>query len=239
MRKTGDATTPSLGAVIFDLDDTLFDCTGQLTTPARRRAATILSHTYPPSFDKALNLQVELSDYVGSTEAIREVGSRFELPGHIIEHALSAYNEPEVPPIILLSGAEDTLAALKHAGIPVALVTTGSPSRQLRKIKRLGLHHIFSERSGTLFLHDPTKHTPDKAPHLLDASSALGVPPERTAVVGDKLDAEIEAGNRLGMFTIRLRHGRQATATPASAHQIPDAEIDNLPNIVELLISPR
>lgn len=239
MSKTGDATTPSLGAVIFDLDDTLFDCTGQLTTPARRRAATILSHAHTPSFDEALSLQVELSDDVGSTEAIREVGSRFELPRQVIEHALSAYNEPEVPPIILLSGVEDTLAALKNAGIPVALVTTGSPPRQQQKIERLGLHHIFSTRSGTLFLHDPTKHGPDKAPHLLDANSALGVPSERTAVVGDKLDAEIEAGNRLGMFTIRLRHGRQAAATPASAHQTPDAEIDNLPDIVELLTSPR
>ena len=51
--------------VIFDLDDTLFDCTGQLTTPARRRAADILSTHTNQSNSDLVDTQSNLAETIG------------------------------------------------------------------------------------------------------------------------------------------------------------------------------
>ena len=48
----------SLRAVVFDLDDTLFDCTGTLIEASRRRAAEVLVEAgLPMSIEEALELQ--------------------------------------------------------------------------------------------------------------------------------------------------------------------------------------
>ena len=51
-----------LKAVIFDLDDTLYDCTGSLMESARRRAArAMVQHGLPVDAERACEMQVELT----------------------------------------------------------------------------------------------------------------------------------------------------------------------------------
>jgi len=55
-----------LKAVVFDLDDTLYDCTGTLLEASRRRAAKVLVESgLPLSGDQALDLQRELAEQQG------------------------------------------------------------------------------------------------------------------------------------------------------------------------------
>ncbi|MHC5034316.1 MAG: hypothetical protein ACYTFZ_04710, partial [Planctomycetota bacterium] len=55
-----------LKAVVFDLDDTLYDCTGTLLEASRRRAAAVLVEAgLPMSEEDALALQKELADTYG------------------------------------------------------------------------------------------------------------------------------------------------------------------------------
>ena len=85
--------TGKIRGIIFDLDDTLFDCTGQLTQPARRRAAQILASAHPDlSIETGYQQQVSLSQTHGSSEAIRILGTQYNIPANIVERALNAYN---------------------------------------------------------------------------------------------------------------------------------------------------
>ena len=95
---SGSGPRPISG-VIFDLDDTLFDCTGLLTVPARERAASILAPHTDISEDGLTALQTELVHEMGSSDAIRTIGQQFSLPPEIIAQALAAYNRDDVPEI--------------------------------------------------------------------------------------------------------------------------------------------
>ena len=55
-----------LKAVVFDLDDTLYDCTGTLLEASRRRAARVMTESgLPMDEEGALELQRELADEYG------------------------------------------------------------------------------------------------------------------------------------------------------------------------------
>ena len=58
-------------AVFFDLDDTLFDCSGSLIDNARKRAAeAIVKAGLPCSAKEAYTLQIKLFDELGPMENI-------------------------------------------------------------------------------------------------------------------------------------------------------------------------
>ncbi len=52
-------------AIIFDLDDTLYDCSGTLVLKSRKLAAKIISKAIKCSETEALKLQLELEDRLG------------------------------------------------------------------------------------------------------------------------------------------------------------------------------
>ena len=222
-------------AVIFDLDDTLFDCTAQLTEPARRRAAETLAAAIPDSTASALHrLQAELADRFSSSDAIREIARRHGLSADVVESALSVYNRGEVEAITPFPDTLPTLDELTVRTYRLCLVTTGRPERQRRKIRRLGLRVYFSEEEGTLFFHDDRRvRAKDEA--LRRAVRRLDLPPGRILSVGDKLNSEISASKRLGMRTARLRFGRQKNQRPRSPVERPDHELNRLSDLLELL----
>ncbi len=222
-------------AVIFDLDDTLFDCTGQLTDPARLRAAKKMADAIPSlSANELARLQADLAETLGSTAAIREIARRYCLPSACVEGALAAYNRTDVEAVSPFSDVPKTLAELRRRSYPLSLVTTGIPDRQRRKIHLLGLDPLFDEARGTLVLHDNRQHSLKDAA-LQRAAALLALSPRQILSVGDKLDAEIAASNRLHMSTARLRHGRQKNRLPQTPEEHPDYEIDRISDLLRIL----
>ena len=226
-----------LRGVIFDLDDTLFDCSGQLTEPARQRASALLcSDVANVMPDELTHLQNKLSKQLGSTGAIRQIGVRYSVADAVVESALQSYNRDDVPDILPYPDAIVTLDAILTAGIRVSLVTTGRPTRQLAKIERLGLLRYF-EPGRNVFIHDPASGKPDKGTQMEAAIEASRLTPMETACIGDKLDADIRVGNRLGLTTVRIRKGRQRDAEPSSPEETPDfdvLELNKLPAILHI-----
>lgn len=224
-----------IDGVIFDLDDTLFDCTGQLTEPARRRAAETLAGAIPGSDVTALQrLQAELADRLSSADSIREIARRHTLPADEVDSALSAYNRDQVEDIAPFPDALATLAELSARQYRLCLVTTGRPERQRRKVELLGLRGHFSEESGTLILHDD-REVPEKDEALHRAARRLSLSPCRILSVGDKLNSEIAASKRLGMRTARLCFGRQRNQRPRTPEERPDHVLNHLSDLLDLL----
>ncbi|MDE2800817.1 MAG: HAD hydrolase-like protein [Gemmatimonadota bacterium] len=221
--------------IIFDLDDTLFDCTGQLTQPARRRAAQILASAHPAlSIKTGYRQQVLLSQTHGSSEAIRILGAQYNIPPSIVEQALNAYNPSTVETITLFPDVIPTLTTLVQRGYQLALVTSGNPDRQREKVRLLGLCNYFSEGNNTLILHDDRKSS-DKESSLIQAAKALSLPHAHILCVGDKLTDEIATAKTLGMATLRMRQGRQKNRKPQNPPEQPDIEIDRISQLLPLL----
>jgi len=221
--------------VIFDLDDTLFDCTTQLKGPARLRAAKYLAIKISSrSPDELCELQATLSSKLGSSGAIWEIGHRYNLPTPVIEKALQNYNRDTVESIILFSNTLETLSKLRQRNYQLSLVTTGNPNRQRRKVHLLNLNHYFDEEKGNFIIHD-YRDDPHKDTYLHRAAITLNLPTSKILSVGDKLDSEIAASNRLGMATARLRHGSQRNRSPQSPEEVPNYEIDLISDLLDIL----
>ena len=65
MSKSTSLISAPVKAIIFDLDDTLYDCSGTLVLKSKKLAAKIISNAIKCSEAEALELQLELEDRLG------------------------------------------------------------------------------------------------------------------------------------------------------------------------------
>ena len=67
------------------------------------------------------------------------------------------------------------------------------------------------------------------------AMARMGVRPEETVMIGDRLDTDILAGERAGMLTVLVLTGVSTREELATAEALPDIIVSDLPSLVEAL----
>ena len=214
-----------IDAVLFDLDDTLFD--QRVWLDGAWRAVAQAAHAQQPGVDTE-----ELFD------ALVAVAAEGSDRGRIIDRALSridaivvavaplvdafrAHRPPVLPPF---PGVGIALSRLRTR-VPLALVTDGDPRVQLAKLHALGLRDAFS----VVVLSDAlpggrAARKPNPAP-LLRAASTLGVSPQAAVVVGDRPDKDVAGAHAAGMRAIRVRTGeyKHVESSETPWHDVPSA----------------
>ena len=121
-------------AVVFDLDDTLFDCTGSLVEESRRRAAAeLVGAGLPMSVADAVQLQRDLADAYGPYFLVfDEIARRYKLDDDAIDAAFHAYNSEAVGRIVPFPDVVPTLRTLRRNGILCLLLTLGHHRRHIQ-----------------------------------------------------------------------------------------------------------
>jgi putative hydrolase of the HAD superfamily len=107
----------------------------------------------------------------------------------------SAYREEEM---FVFPGAHEAIDQFKALGVRLALVTNGAADTQRAKVERFELAHRFDhiQIEGEHGFGKPEERA------YLHAMQALGVGPNDTWMIGDNLEWEIEAPQRLGIYSI-------------------------------------
>ena len=220
----------AIKGVIFDLDDTLFDCTGQLVEAARRRAAAALAAATGQTEDAILGRMVALGENPRE-DVLDKLLDEFPAKGRekLLEEMNRAYNKEEVEQISLFPGVADTLKLLKKK-YTLILVTSGIRKRQERKIEMLGIGKLFDH----MFIHDIEKGENREA-LFAEALNQAGLRAEETVSVGDRVFSEIKICNRLGMNTVQMLHGKFKSIQPKSELEEPDYRISTIPEIFKAL----
>jgi putative hydrolase of the HAD superfamily len=135
----------------------------------------------------------------------------------------SAYREEEM---FIFPGAHDAIDALKTLGVKLALVTNGAAGPQRAKVERFALTHRFDH------IQIEGEHgfgKPDERAYL-HAMQALGVTAPETWMIGDNLEWEVEAPQRLGIYAIWIDvHGE---GLPADTTVKPDRIIRSLSELL-------
>ncbi len=127
----------------------------------------------------------------------------------------------------LFEGAHETLDALKAAGVLLALVTNGAAESQRPKVERFDLARRFDH------IQIEGEHgfgKPEEAAYR-HAMAALGVEARDTWMVGDHLEWEVAAPQRLGIFAIW--HDALGEGLPAGSSVKPDRIIRSLGELLE------
>jgi FMN phosphatase YigB (HAD superfamily) len=60
---------------------------------------------------------------------------------------------------------------------------------------------------------------------FLACCDGLGVAPEASVMVGDRIDNDVVPAKSLGMRTVLFRTGRHAGQRPRSADEVPDGDV--------------
>ena len=189
-------------AIIFDLDDTLYDCSGTLVLKSKKLAARIISQEIKCSEADALKLQLELERRFGPKGDIaREIANLYNLSEEFCKEIANTINTLDVESAILFPDTMESINELKKNGYKLFLVTFGNREMQEKKIKILGLERAFDEII-------VTENPRGKEKCFKELLTKHDLAPEHVLCVGDKVKDEIAVGNRLGMPTVLMKHGR-------------------------------
>ncbi len=189
-------------AIIFDLDDTLYDCSGTLVLNSKKLAAKIISKAIKCSEAEALKLQLKLENRLGpQIDISREITNLYNLPGNFCTEISKAINTLDIESAILFPDSMDSIKKLKRMDYKLFLVTFGNIKVQKKKIKVLGLEKAFNE----IIITDRPNGKEKCFKKIL---TKYHLEPEQVLCVGDKIKDEIEVGRKLGMSTALMKHGR-------------------------------
>jgi FMN phosphatase YigB (HAD superfamily) len=235
-RRYGHRTSkPLIRCVIFDLDDTLYDCFGQRVRAAHRYAAEAMVEAGLSANAEAVYRarmrafrQDPMLRYIDG-EVTRQFGA--EHPEAISRIAREAYFNCPVDKLTLFAGSMPLLRFLAKRGVRNFIVSFGEPKTQRAKVKALGLDRepsvekIYYADRGNVLTKEAAFRKIQKKTSLL---------PGEILVVGDRPAREIRAGRELGMHTVRLRHGEFKSQMPVSPEEKPDFVIKNIAEVWKL-----
>jgi putative hydrolase of the HAD superfamily len=235
-------------AILFDLDDTILSAYGRPLAAWRKIADEFAAMLFPltpedcaaaieaqsqllwndPAWNRQWRLQMPEARRLivaGAFAALATGGKTVPQPslGQIMADRFTLMREAELQ---LFPGAHETLDRLKQRGVRLALITNGAAEAQRAKVVRFALQERFDhiQIEGEHGFGKPEERA------YTHAMAALGVAAQETWMVGDNLEWEIAAPQRLGIYAIW--HDPHAAGLPPDCAVRPDRVIRSLPELL-------
>ncbi len=212
------AVTSLPRAMLIDMDDTILSAYGRpeiawnhiaaefadelapLPPPAVAGAVLTFARNFWSTAEPAWRLKLGEARRLtvqGGFDALAAAGHKPLAPdlANRIAVRFSVYREEEM---FVFPGAHDAIDELRSRGVKLALVTNGAADTQRAKVERFELAHRFHhvQIEGEHGFGKPEERA------YLHAMEALGVTAEDTWMIGDNLEWEVEAPQRLGIYSI-------------------------------------
>jgi len=222
-----------LKAVVFGIDDVLYDATLQ-SSSARLSAVKAM-------IEAGLPVDVE-TGYRKLEEIVKELGPDNTRHFDVLLERLGLEWKPAVvaagvvayrntSPVFLRPYPDTvpTLLRLRDQRFKLGVASPGRSVKQWQKLISLGVQHLFD----SVVISEDLKLERLTETMLQRTVNSLGVHPAQTLFVGVAPDREIDIANRAGLISVRLRRG-EAKLEKTKASQ-PKYEITQLNEILNLL----
>jgi putative hydrolase of the HAD superfamily len=212
---TSRGPAPLPAALLLDLDDTILDDSGGVATSWRTACAahaSRLGDTDPETLRRSI-ARVSRRYWADPERHRRGRLALLDARREVVHQALAdlGHDEPDVAAAIAVTyaeerdaamapfeGAIDTVEWLRHRGCRLALLTNGSAEAQREKIDRFDLARRFDH---VLIEGELGYGKPDARVYEL-ALARLRVRPDQAWMVGDHLEWDVAAPQRLGVIGI-------------------------------------
>ena len=233
--------TPTLKAVLFDVDDTLFSTT-EFSTRARQDAVEAM---------RKAGLRVPADELLRElNEAIAEFGSNFEhhfeklllrLPRSrlrgvnwsiCIAAAIVAYHDAKFTRLAPFDDVVPALDRLSRTDLTLGVITDGLEMKQAEKLIRLRVAGFFPPQA--IFISDRIGISKPNSKLFVRACEALDLDPGQAAYVGDHPIKDIDGANGAGMVTVLVnRKGRHASLVGATKPKYTVQDFGQLLKLIE------
>jgi putative hydrolase of the HAD superfamily len=228
-------------ALLVDLDDTLLDYSGGVEASWRHACDAV---AVPAGLDPAaLALAIARARRWFWDDPARHRNERLDMMGawtKIAERGLTEVGAGQAPlgaalagrfadhrweRMRLFPGVPDALGRLQSRGVPLALVTNGDRRQQRRKIEQFDLARYFDVM---VIEGEFGCGKPEEAVYR-HALAALGARPEDAVMVGDHLEWDVGAPQRLGVIGVWVDGA--GTGLPAACDVMPHRIIRAFPEL--------
>lgn len=194
-----------ISAILFDLDDTLFDRDRAFRSWAESFVRSHLEARDELRYREAVDCLVSLDagGYCPRETLFSKIKESYPSLQQSIDRLVETFYQQFLCHMSLDEETQRLLDALGKAGIPFGIVTNGS-HRQKHKIEVLGLDRLTS----CIFISEVFGCKKPEAKIFLAAASCLGAPPKEVLFVGDNPYTDIWGAHHAGMKTAWLYRGR-------------------------------
>jgi putative hydrolase of the HAD superfamily len=224
-----------LGAVLFDLDDTLYrelDFVESALDAVALEAAEVLDLPAATLGRAFRDVLAERGRGRTVDEALLRCGVSPERTAALVPSLVATYRAHRPPALALHDDAARCLEVLRERGIALGLVTDGDPRVQRAKVAALGLERWlgvlrFTWDAGA----ERQKPHADAYRPALDWLAARGIAPAEVAYVGDNPAKDFAGARALGLATVRLLRGPHAGIV-ASREDDADVSLTTLEQLV-------
>ncbi|MEN6396338.1 MAG: HAD-IA family hydrolase [Methanoregula sp.] len=214
-------------AVLFDMDNTLFDLVGAQVA-ACNCVARYLGHD---DGDNLFSYFINTSHGFESTENIRQyMNERHISTDGMYEEACRIYATEKLRHITPYPGVTKTLREIQEMGLATGIVTDAEQADAIPRISKCELSSFFD----CMITFDMVKvKKPAPAP-FLTALQTIRARPDEAIFIGDSPRRDIEPCKKLGLQTVYARYGDRFSKTRDydGADFIIDS-MDELPGIVK------
>jgi putative hydrolase of the HAD superfamily len=236
-------------AILLDLDDTILSAFGQAEGQWQRVIAEFIEHLAPHPAEEIVAAVQAYSRYLWADQARHKhwrhrigearrhiVANAFaELernaghpvpPPEVLDALADRFNQVQEAELRMFPGSHETLDRLKELGVKLALVTNGAAEPQRKKVVRFALEHRFDhiQIEGEHGFGKPEEQA------YRHALAALGVEARDAWMVGDNLEWEVVAPQRLGIYAIW--YDGYGIGLPPDSPIRPDRIIRSLPELL-------
>ncbi len=223
-------------AVLFDLDNTLFDH----RTSARAGVDAFLQHLGAErsrqltrswfqieEFNYDRFLDKELSFEEQRRERLRQflplVGLAVPTTNCRLDELFATYVQGYEEAWTAFPDAATTLMSLRAIGLPVGVVTNGNHHQQTSKINRIGLEGLLD---GT-FSSEMTSHAKPASAAFIVPCQSMNILPAETLYVGDNYRVDIEGARNAGLQALHLdREGTKRLGAIQSLTELPSLLVE-------------
>jgi putative hydrolase of the HAD superfamily len=222
-----------IGAVLCDMDNTLFDLVGAQITACD----CVVRHLGHDDGDELFLYFLTGSHGFESTENIRQYMEERRIPTDgMYEQACRIYAEEKLRHIVPYPGVAKTLTNLRELGVPMVIVTDAELPDARQRLSRCGLSAFFDH----IVSFDQVGVKKPAPEPFLAALSAARSRPEDAIFIGDSPRRDIEPCKKLGIRTVYARYGDRFSKTRdySGADYAIDG-MDELPGIVKCLPASR
>ena len=188
-------------AVIFDMDNTLFDF-----VEAKLVACAAVIAYAEVAVEPVVLLKYFLRPVHGfeSHENIRDfLDDNDRYSENVFTRCCVIYDEEKIAAIKPYPHVAETLSALRERGLKLAVVTDAHNGNALKRLKKAGLEDFFD---AVITMDMSGKAKPSPEPFLLSMKK-LGVMANETILVGDSIRRDIVPAKALGMFAVHAVYG--------------------------------
>jgi len=192
-------------AILFDLDDTLFDRDRAFRSWAESFVRTHLEARDELRYREAVDCLASLDagGYCPRETLFLKAKEIYPSLQDSVDSLVERFYQQFLCHMSLEEETQRLLDALGQAGIPFGIVTNGS-YRQRNKVEVLGLDRLTS----CIFISEVFGCKKPEAKIFLAAASCLAAPAGEVLFVGDNPYADIWGAHRAGMRTAWLHRGR-------------------------------